>query len=89
MENAKQLAKTVYVALNAANGQMTRQKIQHCFTGLPWKPTNGELTDAIKHLQAIGRIKISWKQNVLPMDRYLDSGELIVSLIPKQELVTA
>ena len=67
------LARTIFVAAQVNGGTITRRKLQQAFVGICWRPTNGELTDALYLMRNYGKATIEPRP-------YMDSGETLIEV---------
>ena len=56
--NVQRLARTIYVSLQAAGGHCTRRDLSGWFADLAFRPTHGEIGDALHFLESLGKIRL-------------------------------
>jgi hypothetical protein len=71
---AKWLLRSIVVGVAMAGGNTTRGELRRAFAYLQWKPTIGEVSDALRYLADIGRI--TWAPRP-----YLDSSDTTICLV--------
>ena len=55
-QRTKRLARQILVALTLAGREVTRRELSQAHAGLSWRPTIGEMSDALRLLESLGRI---------------------------------
>ena len=76
--NTLYAARLILVALSAAGGRMTRGDLSDALCVLSWRPTIGELSDAIRYCRANDRIEVK-----MTRDQYFDERGVELHLIAR------